>query len=49
MTAKEYFKGVCPYTDKPCEDWNCTECEVEKAEREYIESYVITKTKDETK
>lgn len=38
MTDKEIFKGICPYTDKPCEDWNCTECEVEKAEREYLES-----------
>ena len=27
------FDGRCPYTDKPCEKWNCLECEVDKAER----------------
>jgi len=36
MTNKEIFNGICPYTDKPCEEWNCTECEVEKAEQEYL-------------
>ena len=34
------FKYRCPYTDKPCFDWNCFQCEVEKAEREYMESEV---------
>lgn len=35
--AKGFFKGKCPYTGKKCEDWNCNECEVEKAEREWME------------
>jgi hypothetical protein len=35
--AKDHFNGRCPYTDKPCEDWNCNECEIEQEEREYLE------------
>lgn len=35
--AKDFFNGKCPYTGKKCEDWNCNECEVEKAEREWVE------------
>ena len=27
----------CPYTGKPCYDWECSECEVEKEEREWME------------
>lgn len=30
------FGGKCPYTDKPCDDWNCENCEVEQQEREYM-------------
>ena len=37
MTHEEYFEGRCPYTDNPCYDWNCKECEVEKDEREWME------------
>ncbi len=37
MTDKEYFEGKCPYTDKPCEDWNCSECQVNEEERKYME------------
>jgi len=33
---KTFFNGKCPYTDKPCEDWNCNECKVEQEEREYL-------------
>lgn len=33
---REYFHGRCPYTDKPCEDWNCNECKVEQEEREWV-------------
>lgn len=41
MTEQEkhwarYFNDICPYTGKKCSDWNCTECEVEQAEREYM-------------
>lgn len=35
---KKYFKGKCPYTDKKCEDWRCQDCEVEAAERKYMEN-----------
>ena len=27
----------CPYTDKPCATWNCTECEVNEEERKWME------------
>lgn len=33
----KFFKDICPYTGKKCDDWNCSECEVEKAEREFAE------------
>ena len=33
----KFFKDICPYTGKKCEDWNCDECEVEKAERKFAE------------
>lgn len=36
MTDKERFNGRCPYTDKPCEDWNCLTCEVDEREREWL-------------
>jgi hypothetical protein len=35
---REYFDSVCPYTDRHCEDWNCKQCYIERAEREYLES-----------
>lgn len=35
---REYFNGICPYTGKPCDDWNCSECEVEQREREWMEN-----------
>ena len=34
---REYFKGICPYTDKPCDEWMCQTCEVEQREREWLE------------
>ncbi len=34
----KFFKDICPYTGRKCEDWNCPECEVEKAEREWREN-----------
>ena len=33
---KEYFKGKCPYTDKPCDYFNCDTCEVEANERKWM-------------
>lgn len=38
------FEGRCPYTDKPCEDWNCNECEVEQEERDYLEEGYYDRT-----
>lgn len=34
--SKIMFKGKCPYTSKECEKWTCYTCEVEKAEREFL-------------
>ena len=31
--AKRYFMGICPYTDKKCEKWTCSVCEIEARER----------------
>ena len=31
------FGGKCPYTDKPCEDWECDKCPVEEQERLWTE------------
>lgn len=36
--AKKYFKGKCPYTDMKCEEWRCQNCEIEAAERKYMEN-----------
>ena len=46
-TYAEYLKYRCPYTDKICHIWNCSECEQEKKEREWMkesegESRIIT-------
>ena len=27
---REYFKGICPFTNKPCDEWTCRTCEVEQ-------------------
>lgn len=37
VTTKDYFQGRCPYTDKECKDWNCSECPVEERERKWVE------------
>ncbi len=41
--AKDHFNGKCPYTDKPCEDWDCVNCWVEQKERDSLENEVKTK------
>lgn len=33
-----FFEGRCPYTDKPCDLWECDECEVEQREKEYMQN-----------
>ena len=35
--GREHFKGICPYTNKKCEKWTCSICEVEKRERRFAE------------
>ena len=34
---KDYFKGYCPYTNIKCDNFNCSECKTEKAERQFLE------------
>ena len=36
MTMKERFNGRCPYTDDPCETFDCSNCEVEQDEAEWL-------------
>lgn len=36
--AKAHFNGYCPYTDKPCEKWTCSTCEVAERERKFAKS-----------
>jgi hypothetical protein len=33
--SQEYFKGICPYTDKPCKSWLCYICSVEYTEERF--------------
>lgn len=33
----EFFNGKCPYTDKPCYEWECDTCEVEAEEKKSME------------
>lgn len=33
----EYFGGKCPYTDKPCNEWECDTCEIDAQEKEAME------------
>jgi len=35
--GREYFNGICPYTDKKCDTWTCGICEVEERERRFME------------
>ena len=35
--GREHFKGICPYTNKKCEKWTCSVCEVEQRERRFAE------------
>ena len=44
MNSKEHFNGKCPYTDKQCESWNCSECEIEQAEQKYMNSQIEIRT-----
>lgn len=38
----EFFDGKCPYTGKPCYEWECNSCEVDAQESDYqrqVEQY----------
>lgn len=35
MTDRERFDGKCPYTDKPCDDGDCVNCEERKMLEEH--------------
>lgn len=45
MSDKEYFKGVCPYTGKPCKIWLCRFCRIEYRERVWMK--MLDKEKEE--
>lgn len=34
--ARKQFNNKCPYTGKDCETFNCNNCKVEEAEREFM-------------
>lgn len=34
--ARIHFDGLCPYTNIACEGWNCSGCEVNKREEEWL-------------
>lgn len=34
----EFFDGECPYTGKPCYEWECDTCEVEAQEKEAMKA-----------
>ena len=36
-TARQIFNGICPYTNKKCEKWTCSVCEVAERERKFME------------
>lgn len=38
----EFFDGKCPYTGKPCYEWECNTCEVEAQESEDLGDYPDT-------
>lgn len=33
-----HFNNRCPYTDEPCHDFECQDCEIEAKEREWTDS-----------
>lgn len=38
LTDKERFNGICPYIDKPCDDWECEKCAVNAEEAKWVRS-----------
>lgn len=37
--SKEIFHGLCPYTGKPCETFECGTCKVELDERLWLDEF----------
>lgn len=35
--SRDYFHGICPYTNIKCEKWTCNICEIEKREHKFME------------
>ena len=33
----EFLDGKCPYTGKPCYEWECNSCEVDSQEKKNME------------
>ena len=33
----EFFDGKCPYTGRPCYEWECNSCEVDSQEKKDME------------
>ena len=36
-SMRDLFGGYCPYTNEPCDSWDCENCEVEAEERDWME------------
>ncbi len=36
LLMQTIFNGRCPYTDDPCETFDCSNCEVERDEAEWL-------------
>lgn len=33
----QLYDGKCPYTNDPCDNWDCENCEIEREEVEWLE------------
>lgn len=38
---RHIFNGLCPYTGKPCETFECDKCEIEAEERKWLEELEV--------
>lgn len=43
----EFFNGRCPYTDKPCCEWECDTCEIDAQEKKDAEELDRAEREDE--
>ena len=43
----KFFDGKCPYTNKPCYDWECDTCEVDAEEKKSMEELDRAERSDE--